>query len=70
MDDFMDEKTLLEEVGAGIPVRNGDELFEKTLEFVKDSQLLLKRGDAAKQVVITNSGAARRYAEMIRRAIE
>jgi len=70
MDDFMDEKALLEEAGAGIPVRNGDELFEKTLGFVKDSQLLLKKGDAAKQVVITNSGAARRYAEMIRRAIE
>jgi 3-deoxy-D-manno-octulosonic-acid transferase len=70
MDDFMDEKALLEEAGAGIPVKNGDELFEKTLEFVKDSRLLLKKGDAAKEVVIANSGAARRYAEMVRRAID
>lgn len=70
MDDFLEEKALLEEVGTGIPVRNGNELLENILGLMRDSRILLEKGEAAKKVVIANAGAAKRHAEMVKKAID
>jgi len=66
MDDFRDERELLEKSGAGITVKNGEELLEDILKLMSDPPDLAGRGECGRAVVIANMGAAERYAEMIR----
>jgi 3-deoxy-D-manno-octulosonic-acid transferase len=65
MEDFRDERALLEEAGAGITVRNGGELYEGIRGLLGDPELLRARGDAGRRVVAANRGAADRYAALI-----
>ena len=65
MEDFGDEKALLEEAGAGITVRDGNELLEGILTLLTDPETLLRKGEEGRKKVVSNMGAARRYAEMI-----
>ena len=44
MDDFRDERALLEEAGAGITVRDGEELFAGIRELLDDPDLLRGEG--------------------------
>jgi 3-deoxy-D-manno-octulosonic-acid transferase len=57
MEDFLDEKALLEEAGAGIPVRNAEELLAGMKAMLCDPAELRRRG------------AAERYAGMILKAL-
>ncbi len=65
MDDFRDERALLEDAGAGIAVRTGGELFEKIGELLANPDLLRRRGEAGRRAVAANKGAAERYADLI-----
>ena len=66
MEDFMDERERLEMAGGGITVRNGRELLAETLKLMEDPEPLHRKGAAGREIVASNMGAARRYAEMIR----
>jgi 3-deoxy-D-manno-octulosonic-acid transferase len=70
MDDFRDEKELLEKSGAGITVTGADDLGEKILAILSDREELAARGERGRRVVAANAGAAERYAEMIRLYID
>jgi len=66
MDDFMDEKERLGMAGGGITVSNDRELLAETLKLLEDPEALRRKGAAGREIVASNGGAARRYAEMIR----
>jgi 3-deoxy-D-manno-octulosonic-acid transferase len=70
MEDFIDEKTLLEEAGAGIPVRNAEELLEGVKKMLSDPAELRRRGAEGQRRVLSSRGASMRYAEMIIRALD
>ncbi|MGZ6230652.1 MAG: 3-deoxy-D-manno-octulosonic acid transferase [Syntrophales bacterium] len=70
MEDFRDEKELLEKAGAGITVKNGDELLAGILTLMSDPDALARKGEAGRRIVVSNMGAADRYAEMVRSHIE
>jgi 3-deoxy-D-manno-octulosonic-acid transferase len=65
MDDFTEEKNLLESVGCGITVKNAKDLQEKILQALKDPAATQEKGARGKDVVTANKGAAARYAAMI-----
>jgi hypothetical protein len=65
MEDFSDEKTLLEEVGAGIPVRSAGELLAGVKKMLSDPVELRRRGAEGQRRVLSSRGASMRYAEMI-----
>jgi 3-deoxy-D-manno-octulosonic-acid transferase len=67
MEDFLQEKALLEEVGAGVPVRDAGELLERIESLLADPAELARRGAAGARIVAANQGAAGRYAEVILR---
>jgi 3-deoxy-D-manno-octulosonic-acid transferase len=69
MDDFMDEKALLEEVGAGIPVKDSNELYKGLTELLNDPEALAEKGEAARGLVAANMGASKRYAELISKCL-
>jgi len=66
MEDFREERELLEAAGAGVMVRNGAELLGGILNFLADPEELNRRGSRGRDIVIANMGAAQRYAAMIR----
>jgi 3-deoxy-D-manno-octulosonic-acid transferase len=70
MEDFRDEKELLEKAGAGITVKSGDELLAGILTLMSDPDALVRKGEEGRRVVVSNMGAADRYAEMVRAHIE
>jgi 3-deoxy-D-manno-octulosonic-acid transferase len=65
MEDFSDEKALLEEAGAGIPVRNAAELLEGVKALLSNPAELRRRGVEGQKRVMSSRGAAERYAAMI-----
>jgi 3-deoxy-D-manno-octulosonic-acid transferase len=65
MEDFRDEKELLEKTGAGITIGCGEELLDGILTLVSDPDSLAKRGDEGRTMVVKNMGAAERYSAMI-----
>jgi len=65
MEDFRDERILLEEAGAGITVRSKEELFAGIWDLLERSDILRTRGEAGRQAVAANKGAAERYAALI-----
>jgi 3-deoxy-D-manno-octulosonic-acid transferase len=67
MEDFSEEKVLLEEVGCGVTISNEDELLQQILQVLGNTEELEARGARGKAVVAANMGAAVRYAEMIGR---
>jgi 3-deoxy-D-manno-octulosonic-acid transferase len=69
MEDFSEEKVLLEEVGCGVTISNEEELLQGILQVLEHPDELEKRGARGKAVVAANMGAAVRYAEMINRVI-
>jgi 3-deoxy-D-manno-octulosonic-acid transferase len=70
MDDFRDERELLEKSGAGITVKSREELLEGILKLMSDPPGLAGKGECGRAVVIANMGAAERYAEVIRRHVQ
>jgi 3-deoxy-D-manno-octulosonic-acid transferase len=65
MEDFLSEKNILGEIGAGITVTDGEELLAGVRAMLSQPALLREKGDAAKIAVIANRGAAKRYARLI-----
>jgi 3-deoxy-D-manno-octulosonic-acid transferase len=65
MEDFQDERMLLEEAGAGITVLDAAELFAGIRELFVNPDLLRVKGDAGRRAVAANKGAAGRYADLI-----
>lgn len=66
MDDFREERALLEETGAGITVRDEAELSERVIALIRHPEERRRRGEKGRDMVIANMGAAGRYAAMIR----
>jgi 3-deoxy-D-manno-octulosonic-acid transferase len=66
MEDFREERTLLEAAGTGITVKDGNDLSECLLTYLADPEELARRGSRGRDIVIANMGAAQRYAAMIR----
>jgi len=69
MDDFSEEKGLLENVGCGVTISNEEQLLQGILQVMEHPEELEKRGARGRDVVAANMGAAVRYAEMINRVI-
>jgi len=67
MDDFREEKALLESVGCGIMVKNARDLTRKLLQELENPAALEQKGAAGKEAVAANRGAAARYAQLIER---
>lgn len=65
MDDFPAEKQLLESVGAGITVKNGNGLLEMAIQYLSDPELLYASGQAGKKVIFASRGASEKYVQMI-----
>jgi 3-deoxy-D-manno-octulosonic-acid transferase len=65
MEDFWDERMLLEEAGAAITVADGDELFAGIADLLNHPDRLLQKGEAGRRAVAANTGAAERYAALI-----
>ncbi len=65
MEDFSQEKSLLEDAGCGVTIKNEEELLQGILYALEHPEELEAKGDRGKAVVAGNMGAAVRYAEMI-----
>jgi len=65
MDNFLDAKTLLEEVGAGIAVSSPEMLAKKALWFLRHPDSLKALGPRAREAVIRNQNAADKHAKVI-----
>ena len=65
MEDFLDAKTMLEEVGAGISVSNPEMLAEKVIWFFRHPETLKSYGDLAREAIIGNQNAADKHAQVI-----
>jgi 3-deoxy-D-manno-octulosonic-acid transferase len=70
MDDFREERDLLEKAGVGITVNSGEELLDGILSLMSDPDALARKGEEGRRIVLSNMGAADRYAEMVRRYIQ
>jgi 3-deoxy-D-manno-octulosonic-acid transferase len=67
MEDFIDAHQLLQSVGAGIMVRNGEELAERCLYLLNQPQELKRRGEAGKEALLAQRGATRRNLELAKK---
>ncbi|MEN6373586.1 MAG: glycosyltransferase N-terminal domain-containing protein [Smithella sp.] len=67
MEDFTEEKNLLENVEAGVTIRNAPELLQEIIRALENPAELKQRGAKGQEVVAANMGAAARYAELINR---
>jgi len=65
MEDFLNEKELLEKVGAGVPVADGRELLAAVRGLMSRPEVLAAKGEAARAAVVANQGASRRYGDLI-----
>jgi 3-deoxy-D-manno-octulosonic-acid transferase len=65
MEDFLDAKALLEDVGAGIPVSSPEMLAEKAIWFLRNPDALKTCGTRAREAVIRNQNAAEKHARVI-----
>jgi 3-deoxy-D-manno-octulosonic-acid transferase len=70
MEDFSDERALLEGIGVGVTVRDGKELFQGIREALRDPEARRRREQAARSAVAANRGAAARHAAVIREVLE
>jgi 3-deoxy-D-manno-octulosonic-acid transferase len=65
MEDFLDAKSMLEEVGAGIAVKNPEMLAEKAIWFLRHPDALKSYGNLAREAIIRNQNAADKHAGVI-----
>ncbi|MDZ4165274.1 MAG: 3-deoxy-D-manno-octulosonic acid transferase, partial [Smithellaceae bacterium] len=69
MEDFPDEAAALEEVGAGIMIKSGDELQAGIRRLLANGELRARLGRQGKEMVQANMGVADKYALLIRDVI-
>jgi len=65
MEDFLDAKAMLEEVGAGISVSSPEMLAEKAIWFLRHPETLKSYGGLAREAVIRSQNAADKHARVI-----
>ncbi len=65
MEDFLDAKALLEEMGAGITVSSPEMLAEKALWFLSHPDVLNTFGRKAKEAAMKNQRASEKHANVI-----
>ncbi len=65
MENFLDAKAMLEEVGAGIAVSGSEMLAKKALWFLRHPDSLKMLGARARKAVIRNQNAADKHAKVI-----
>jgi 3-deoxy-D-manno-octulosonic-acid transferase len=70
MDDFLDARALLEEVGAGIQVAGARDLSEKALDLLKNQEHLKTLGRKGRESILQSQGAADKHAEAITRLLQ
>ncbi len=70
MDDFREERDILEKAGAGTTVRDGRELLEAILNFLADPVSRDQRGGEGRRLVAANAGAAQRYASLVHKVLK
>ncbi|HUN56198.1 MAG TPA: glycosyltransferase N-terminal domain-containing protein [Smithella sp.] len=70
MEDFSQERALLEEAGCAITIRDEDELFRGIIQMLARPYELASRGERGKAVVGANIGASAGYADMINKHIQ
>jgi 3-deoxy-D-manno-octulosonic-acid transferase len=69
MDDFLDAKGLLEEVGAGIPVNNAEELGTRVITLLQDEATLNQRGQAGREMLQKQQGASARTLMLVNKLL-
>jgi 3-deoxy-D-manno-octulosonic-acid transferase len=69
MEDFSEEKVLLEDVDCGVTISNEEELLQGILQALEHPEELEKRGAKGRAVVAANMGASVRYADLISKHI-
>jgi 3-deoxy-D-manno-octulosonic-acid transferase len=69
MEDFSEEKVLLENAGCGVTISNEEELLQRILQALENPEEFEKRGAKGRAVVASNMGAAVRYADLISKHI-
>jgi len=70
MEDFLDAHHLLTAVGAGIMIRNGEELAERSLYLFDHPQELKERGEAGREALLAQRGATQRNLDLARKLLE
>ena len=69
MEDFSQERTLLEEVGCGITIKNEEELSRGIIQLPMHPEEIICRGKRGRAVVLANIGASAGYADLISKHI-
>jgi 3-deoxy-D-manno-octulosonic-acid transferase len=69
MEDFSEEKVLMEDAGCGVTISNEDDLLQGILQALEHPEELEARGARGRAAVDANMGAAVRYADLISRVI-
>ncbi len=69
MDNSLESKSLLEEVGAGFTVRNAADMTSTILKLVEERELYEQRATRAKKAVLANEGAVKHTIELIDKLI-
>ena len=69
MEDFLQERALLEAVGGSVTVGDAEALYRGIGALLADPEALRQRGEAAREIVAANRGAAERYATLIAAAL-
>lgn len=69
MEDFLDAKALLEEVGGGMSVSTPDDLAEKVIWFLSHPDLLKTHGARAREAAGKNFDSAENHAKVIARLL-
>ncbi|MHB8842909.1 MAG: 3-deoxy-D-manno-octulosonic acid transferase [Candidatus Aquicultor sp.] len=69
MDDFKDGRRLLEEVGAGITVRDQDELERQLTYYLEHPEERERRGAAGREILKSQAGLTKKAAEIIAEVI-
>lgn len=70
MEDFLDAHQLLQDAGAGIMVRNSEELAERCLYLLDQNQELKKRGAAGKAALLASLGATARNVALAQQLVQ
>jgi 3-deoxy-D-manno-octulosonic-acid transferase len=69
MEDFLDAHALLSGAGAGIMVRNEEELAERCLHLLRHPRERAERGEAGREALLAQRGAAQRNLELVRKLL-
>lgn len=69
MEDFLDAKGLLEEVGAGIPVQDAAELGKGIIALLQDEHSLVRCGQAGREMLQKQQGSSARTLMLVKKLL-